>query len=127
MDYTTGRRYQQARATMQSEHAAVLAEKQREEEERRQANDAARDAYLARLEDERAAAAKKREQEIDAQLEPTKIQERRRWLADHPDKTEADFEKVWTQQLRPYHIEAARQGLIEKTAQQLRSTGMYGI
>ena len=75
------------------DHEAAQARAEREAEERREEDRRFRDEHLAGLETKRAEEHKREKERIDAILEPEKQRRKRQWLADHPDKIEADFER----------------------------------
>ncbi len=107
------------------EREAQQAAEERRLKEQAEANAAARAEYLAGLEGARAQQATRAQQILDAELEPVRQQERRRWLSDHPDRTEADFSRVWVEHLRPLHVEARNVEALENMKAQLRGSGRY--
>ncbi len=87
----------------------------------------AKSRHLASLEakraNERAAAAA----DIDRQLEPQKQTLMRDWLANHPGKTAADFEKnAWTL-LRQNLVEQRENEIMQATIESQKATGRYSL
>ena len=113
----------QREADERERQAAAAAEKREAERLNREAGER----WQAKLKAERDAKQAEWEAALDAELEPTKTQERRRWLADHPDKTAADIERTWTTHLRPYHVEQRRERQIEQATEELRQSGRYAV
>jgi hypothetical protein len=69
---------------------------EREAEEAQRKRDATlRAQRLAKLEAERQAQQAAIAAEVDAELEAVRERERHRWFVDHPDRSEADWEKAW--------------------------------
>ena len=110
--------FRKAREADQAAEAQRLKEQQT-------ANEEARAHYLAQLEGKKAEEAKRSEQQLDAELEPAKQQQRRAWLAAHPDKTDRDFEAVWVDFLKPNAVEARNVEALENMKAQLRGSGRY--
>jgi hypothetical protein len=63
--------------------------------ENKRRNDIARTQYLSELAEKKAAEQARRGAEEEQRLAPEKRREMLAWLIDHPDKTEADFERIW--------------------------------
>jgi hypothetical protein len=102
----------------QQERDAVLRRQQSD-------NAAARARYLNKLDDERAAKQSERDTEIDNELEPEKRRLRNQWLADHPSKTEADFNREAWHLLKENLIEQHNAASLEATKQQMLQSGRY--
>ena len=126
-NWQTQQAISRANAQLRAEREEREAQEAREREARKAVNDRLRAEYLAGLEAEKAERRRRDEEGLDRELDSVKQQERRRWLADHPDKTPADFEGIWRNYLRPYHVERRREELIARTQEQLRQTGMYSL
>ena len=94
-------------------------------DQQRAENDAARRRYLDGLAAEKRADQERRDAELDAALSPRKTRERHRWLAEHPDKTAADFDQVWRQHLRPVAVEELEAETAGRAAAELVRTGRY--
>ncbi len=112
-------------------HNARMAElKQAEDDaqaERVRRNDEARKVYRAGLQTKRQAERDKMDAKTDALLEPDKIIARRSWLANHPDRNAADFEKTWKEHLRPNAVENLERQRGEATKAALLSSGRYSM
>ncbi len=61
-----------------------------------------------------------------AALAPVKATEQRRWLAEHPGYTVADFERDAWPHLRANLAEQGQQDAVEREKVRLRATGKYG-
>src|SRR4051794_8441948 len=82
--------------TYRQRHEAEQRAAEAEEQARKDANAAARKTYLAGLDAAQRARAEEEEARIEESLTPDR--ERRRWLAEHPDKVAADFyHHAWPQ------------------------------
>ena len=75
------------------ERADADAEELRQQAARDLANSAARRSYLDGLAKQRADQQKAADAAIDREIEPQKQMLKRQWLADHPGKSESDFER----------------------------------
>jgi len=105
--------------------AAHDAEMQRQREESAAENEAIRKQLLAKLKAERREQQIKHQQEIDNALEPIKQERKRQWLVAHPDRSEADFDQLWTKYMRAAVLEEQRTAHQEQIKQQLRKSGDY--
>ncbi len=104
----------------QQEKQAVLSRWQAE-------NDETRQRYLTSLNDEREAKAAESQAKIDAELEPQKQILKRQWLADHPGKTENDFNrKAWIH-LRQNLVEQRDAEVMNANLKAARATGRYSL
>ena len=90
-------------------------------------NDAAREARIAKQRAEEAEREAQHQAEIDARLEPVKQRERRRWLYDHPDRTETDFEKKAWPLLRQNLIEEDEEQAKRELMDRLRRSSRYSL
>jgi hypothetical protein len=79
-------------------------ERDRQLQERALQQQLTREPHLANLEEERLRAWQCTQERIDHELKPVKERERRRWLADHPDKIVQDYERLAWPNLRQNHI-----------------------
>ena len=109
------------------EREAVQARAEREAEERREENQRFRDEHLAGLATQRAEEHKLEERRLDALLEPEKQRRKRQWLADHPDKSESDFERHAWPQLRVNLVEEMEAADEKEIEMSLRRTGRYSF
>lgn len=108
-----------------AQHEARLAEKEAQLEHFRRENEEAKRKYFAGLEVQKLAKRQEAEAEVEASLTPDKEREQRTWLANHPDKTVADFNRHAWPQLR-LNIIAARQAQdFVNIKAQLKATGRY--
>ncbi len=117
--------FQRRRAGLSTDHdlwkdqrADVLARQQAE-------NTVIRQKYLAGLEAKKAEKQAEHSAEIDRELEPTKHRLMRRWLADHPDKNEADFNKLAWKYLKQNLVEERELDNQEAVRNSLLKTGRY--
>jgi hypothetical protein len=117
--------YRRAVAQREADERAREQQEAAEQRERARLNAEARDRWQAKLAADKAAKQAEWDAQLDAELAPTKGQEQRRWLADHPDKSAADFERTWREHLRPYHLEQRREQQIERTMAEMRTSGRY--
>lgn len=109
------------------QHEAEMAERQRQRDAQMQDNEDNRQRRLAALEAERRAKAQDHEAEIEAALEPRKQQLKRQWLVDHPDRSDADFERhAWPKLCANLVADDEEAATASVRAGLLRS-GQYGI
>ncbi len=101
------------------------AEEQRREESRRE-NEAARKKYLAELDARREVRRQEADKALELQLEQKKQYLMRDWLAQHPGKTDADFNKQAWPLLRQNILEDDKRATADATKQRLRQSGNYG-
>ena len=88
-------------------------------------NDAARQRRLAAEAGRKAEADQRRQAELDLALAPTKDRRRHEWLANHPDRTANDFERVWRDHLRPLAVAELEEQRTEQGAAALVRSGQY--
>ena len=88
-------------------------------------NDATRRERLAKQQAEEAEREARKQAELDQALAPTKAYRMWEWLVDHPDQTEADFEKKTWPLLRANLIEDMGREAQEALAEKLRRSGRY--
>jgi len=96
-----------------------------EEQARKDANTAARKEYLAGLDAAKRARAEEHEARIEESLTPDRERERRRWLAEHPDKVAADFYHHAWPQLRLNVLEEREAAAKEAETARLLRSGRY--
>ncbi len=124
MNYKTSTGYTQE---FRSQHEARLAEQEQQREQFRRENEMHRQKRLALLEDEREAKRKEDEAEVERELAPDKERTQREWLANHPGKTVADFERHAWPQLRLNIIAQKQAESFEQTKASMRASGRYGL
>lgn len=107
------------------QHEAEQREAAEAEQERKDANAAARTTYLANLDAAKRARAEEEEARIEESLTPDRERERRRWLAEHPDKDAASFYHHAWPQLRLNILEARKAAAFEAETARLLRTGKY--
>ncbi len=117
-------RLQQRLADEQREREEREAAEQEAADEQKRANQEARDTYRAGLAAEKEARRKQVDAEWDERLAPEKVREMRRWLAEHPSQTEADFKKAWIH-LRINIIEDRQRAEDEAQMAAMRASGNY--
>jgi hypothetical protein len=116
-----------ARPSLGEEEAAAAREREAEEQRRREENAQARQRYLDQLQAEREARRQEDAAKIDAELEPVKQREKRRWLADHPDMRARDFEERAWPRLKANILEERREAEQERLKQAMRASGQYSL
>ncbi len=104
----------------QQEHDAVLARQQSE-------NAAVRRKHLDGLEIARNAQKAEAESEIELDLAPQKKRLQNQWLADHPGKTEADFNREAWHLLRENLVEQRQAESLQAELQAQLSSGRYSL
>jgi hypothetical protein len=119
------RALEQSLARQRAEREEREREEKAAQDERDRSNAATRKAYLDGLEAKRADERRRAEARVDAQLADEKTRTGREWLANHPDKTPADFEATWTRFLRPNAVQELERLKGEATRASLLSTGKY--
>jgi hypothetical protein len=102
------------------------AEAARREPQKRE-NEAVRKKRLAGLEARKEAKRQSDNEAIDRQLEPKRQYHCREWLAQHPGKSEADFNKQAWPLLRQNILEDDKRASAEAMKQALRQRGGYGM
>jgi hypothetical protein len=110
--------------TRQREAEQAAAERQRQADAAE--NQAARDAYLGRVAAERETQRAAAEALVDADLAAERTRLERQWLADHPDRTAADFRTHAWPQLRANLVEQRAAETLERNKQQLRRASRVG-
>ncbi len=118
---------QRTRAKLSNNHG--LWEEQRDDVLARQQaeNTVIRQKYLNGLASARAEKQAEHNAEIDQSLEAKKQQLMRQWLADHPDKNAADFDKLAWTYLRQNLVEQSEQDNREAVRNSLLKTGRYAL
>ncbi len=111
--------------TYRQQHAEEQRDAAAEAQAREDANAAARKTRLAGLDAAKRARAEEDEARIEESLTPDRERERRRWLAEHPDKGAADFYRHAWPQLRLNILEARDAATREETRQALLRSGRY--
>ena len=124
--------YQQQRAEKfrkerQAEHAEHLRQQEITAQNSRDENATLRANYLAGLEAAKAEKQAERDAEIDRELQPKKQRLMRDWLANNPDKNEADFNKIAWTYLRQNLIEQGEMDNREAMRNSLLKTGRYAL
>jgi hypothetical protein len=95
---------------------------------RQQAHNAeTRRKYLDGLEAAKAEKQSQRDAEVDAELEPAKQTLMRGWLADNPDRNEADFNKLAWKYLKQNLVEQGETDNREAVRNSLLKTGRYAV
>jgi hypothetical protein len=119
--------FQKRRAGLSTDHdlwkdqrSDVLSRQQAE-------NTVIRQNYLNGLAAAKAAKQAEHDTTLDRELEPTKHRLMRRWLADHPDKNAADFDKLAWTYLRQNLVEQSEQDNREAMRNSLLKTGRYSL
>ena len=97
------------------------------DDEAERLNTEARRRYLAGLEEQRAAERRREEERIDTLLAPRKDLERHRWLADHPDRTPNDFERIWREHLRPVAVAELGDEATRQIRDRMAASAVYGL
>jgi ribosomal protein L11 methylase PrmA len=121
------RRMERGLAAERADREQRQAEERAEQAERERSNAESRRQYLASLESKRAAERARAEARLDQELEPEKTRTGREWLANHPYKSNADFEQVWKQHLRPNAVENLERAKGEAVKASLRASGKYSF
>ncbi len=98
----------------------------REAEERKRQNDAARAAWLAKLENEKAERRAADEAKLEEALTPERTRLMREWLA-NTGKTEKDFMRDAWPHLRVNVIEERERAIGESIKKRLRASGQYSF
>ncbi len=111
--------------TYRQQHEQDQREAAAAEQEREEANAAARKTYLAGLDAAQRARAEEEAAQVEESLTPDRERERRRWLAEHPDKIAADFYHHAWPQLRLNILEERDAAAREETKQALLRSGRY--
>ena len=107
----------------EADEAAAEAQRQADAAE----NQRLRNNYLAGLAAKRAADTAENEARLEAALAPERIRLERQWLADHPDRTRADFlARAWPQLRQNLGDERAAEHFEEQKAA-LRKSGAYNL
>ncbi len=119
------RRLERALDVQRQEREAREQREVDEQAERERRNAATRKEYLAKLAAERAAKQAEADARLDQELEGQKTRSRNQWLADHPYKSNADFEQVWKQHLRPNAVADLERQAGEQVKARLRASGQY--
>ncbi len=124
----------QAQRTLEASLARQRTEREEREQrevdeqaERERRNAESRKVYLDGLAAKREGERQKMEAEVDAALEPEKQRARNEWLAAHPYHNHGDFEKTWTQFLRPNAVENLERAKGEQVRARLRASGKYSF
>ncbi len=129
MNYTpklsavTTRALAQQQAEREAREAAAakeLADAQRE-------NAKVRAEYLAGLEAKKAEKRAAADAEVDAAIAPERLRLEREWIANHPSKSGADFERHAWPQLRPNIVEARETAQREALRRQMLASGRYSL
>ncbi len=119
--------FQQRRANRSDDHGLWQQERDRVLSRQQIDNQSAKSSYLADLEAKRADKRAEHEAELDRQLEPQKQTMMRDWMANHPGKTAADFEKdAWTH-LRQNLVEQRESEMTRATIESERASGRYSL
>ncbi len=126
-DITQSPAYRRAAEQRRRDSEELEAQQAREVEERREANEAARNRYLAKLAAEKEERRKVAEAKLEEQLAPDKARTQREWLANHPGKTVAEFERYAWPQLRLNVIEDRQHAQLEQAKASLRASGRYSL
>jgi hypothetical protein len=126
-DITQSPAYRRAAEQRRRDSEELEAQQAREVEERREANEEARNRYLAKLAAEKEERRKVAEAKLEEQLAPDKARTQREWLANHPGKTVAEFERYAWQHLRLNIIADKERELAEQHMAALRATGKYSL
>ncbi len=121
--------WSQQRTRAKLSNSRDLWEEQRDDVLARQqaANAVIRQKYLNGLATTKAAKQAEHNAEIDQSLEAKKQQLMRQWLADHPDKNAADFDKLAWTYLRQNLVEQSEQDNREAVRNSLLKTGRYAL
>ena len=120
MTTRNAQRVEQLHAYIANTRARLETEQRRQQAERDRENQAARDRWQAKLAADREAEQQRAAAAFEASLAPTKEQLKREWLANHPDRTPADFDRHAWPQLRANLLADQRQATIERTKAALR-------
>jgi hypothetical protein len=122
-------KWSQQRTRAKLSNSRDLWEEQRDDVLARQQaeNTVIRQKYLNGLATAKAEKQAEHTAEIDQSLEAKKQQLMRQWLADHPDKNEADFNKLAWTYLRQNLIEQSEQDNREAVRNSLLKTGRYSL
>lgn len=119
--------------------ARIAMQRRQEEHQRQQAsaadqqflqtanNGETRKRYLDGLEAKKAEKRAESERAFDQAIEPQKQQLRRQWLADHPGKSEKDFESAAWPLLRANLVDAAKQQQLDAEIAAARSKAATGM
>lgn len=97
----------------------------RSNEERRRLELEQRINARAKAEAEEEARRKAAEEQLELELQPEKARIRRQWLADHPGKTPAEFDRFAWPNLRQNVIEAREERLRREQREKLAASGSY--
>ena len=127
MTFHEKQRAEQFRKERQLEHAEHLRQQEITAQNSRDENAALRAKYLAGLEAAKTAKQAESDAAIDQSLMPKKQQLMRQWLADHPDKNAADFDKLAWTYLRQNLVEQGEMDNQEAMRKSLLATGRYAL
>lgn len=107
------------------QHERAQAERAAESEAAREANERIKQERERKLEAERKAKLDEAEAAFDAEIAPEKLRLRRQWLADHPGRSERDFDKEAWPHLRENLKDQAQAEAREAMRQSLLRSGNY--
>jgi hypothetical protein len=119
--------YQKPYQQYSIDRAARLKEEARAAEARNFANQEARRAWLASLEEARASKRAEWEAQVEEEIAPERERLQRAWLAAHPGKSEADFFTHSWPHLRQNVIAERERQQIEATEARMRASGQYSF
>lgn len=120
--------------TLYQQRIIADAQRERAEKERQEARERAEHEKRKAETEERtqkmyqqqeAATQSRIEANIDAQLAARKQAQRHAWLAAHPSKTDADFEAIWREHLRPLSLAELEADAQRRTRKTLLKSGIY--
>lgn len=105
----------------QEKEVRAAAEKEAEQKRKKEVEERAAKIFRDRESAKEAAI----QADIDAKLEPKKQAQRHAWLAAHPGKNDADFERVWREHLCPLALADLESEAQERTRTALLKKGSY--
>ncbi len=108
-------------------HQAEIAAHEAEEAERERQKAEAQRRFDAELAAQREAEERRHQALVEQALAPRKLVEQRAWLAAHPDKKEADFERIAWPHLKANILDADREEQLRQSAERLRNSGQYRL